>query len=433
MNFYEVLFAKKINGGGGGGSVQPLSVTANGTYTAESGGYSPVTVNVGDFDYENLKEVALIDYDGTLLHNYTAEEFLALDSLPANPSHTGLVAQGWNWTLAEAKTFVQTYGCLCIGQNYKTDDASTRLYYSVDSDILGYETKLIVDIVSGSVTIDWGDGSATTTTSGTGNKTVKHTYASTGDYIIKITLNSGTYKLGNSMMSGSFTDDYYFSGMGLKKVEVGEGCVAIHKNAFTNLFNVETISIPTDLVTFGDSNGSDVFSTTKIKAIVFPPSANYYGNSNLSATCIFASMHNVTLQSQSYVALGLGSKLAMLTGVFNYGPQVGGNGGVINLRYLAAGGSYTKVAGNYGVTKAFKLKRAVIPSSVTEISDYAFQNSRGVYHLLPSSVPSLANTRAFTGALKIYVPYSADHSILTAYKTATNWLSYASIMEEEPQ
>lgn len=50
MGYYELLFAKKLSGGGGGGSsidVEPLSVTANGTYTAPEGtAYSPVNVNV---------------------------------------------------------------------------------------------------------------------------------------------------------------------------------------------------------------------------------------------------------------------------------------------------------------------------------------------------------------------------------------------------
>jgi len=42
------LEARSVQWGGGGASIEPLSVTQNGTYTAPSGvdGYSPVTVNV---------------------------------------------------------------------------------------------------------------------------------------------------------------------------------------------------------------------------------------------------------------------------------------------------------------------------------------------------------------------------------------------------
>lgn len=48
MNYYDILLSKKLNGGGGGDiTVESLSVTENGTYTAPSGkAYSPVTVEV---------------------------------------------------------------------------------------------------------------------------------------------------------------------------------------------------------------------------------------------------------------------------------------------------------------------------------------------------------------------------------------------------
>ena len=96
--------------GGGGVTVQSLSVTANGTYTAPTGNaYSPVSVNVGG-DRADEKDVNFYDYDGTRLYSYSAADFAALDALPANPSHDGLTAQGWNWTLADAKTYVATYG-----------------------------------------------------------------------------------------------------------------------------------------------------------------------------------------------------------------------------------------------------------------------------------------------------------------------------------
>lgn len=48
MNYFDILLAKKLNGGGGGDiTVESLSVTQNGTYTAPQGkAYSPVTVEV---------------------------------------------------------------------------------------------------------------------------------------------------------------------------------------------------------------------------------------------------------------------------------------------------------------------------------------------------------------------------------------------------
>ena len=49
MELYDLLLANKINGGGGGGSsvsVEPLSVTQNGTYSETGKAYSPVNVSV---------------------------------------------------------------------------------------------------------------------------------------------------------------------------------------------------------------------------------------------------------------------------------------------------------------------------------------------------------------------------------------------------
>ena len=48
MNYFDILLAKKLNGGGGGDiTVESLSVTENGTYTAPQGkAYTPVTVEV---------------------------------------------------------------------------------------------------------------------------------------------------------------------------------------------------------------------------------------------------------------------------------------------------------------------------------------------------------------------------------------------------
>ena len=48
MNYFDILLAKKLNGGGGGGdiTVESLSVTQNGTYSEEGKAYSPVNVEV---------------------------------------------------------------------------------------------------------------------------------------------------------------------------------------------------------------------------------------------------------------------------------------------------------------------------------------------------------------------------------------------------
>ena len=79
-----------------------------------------------------------------------------------------------------------------------------------------------------------------------------------------------------------------------------------------------------------------------------------------------------------------------------------------------------------------------IPASLTTIGASAFTNTRQIFefHFLATTPPTLVNTNAFAnmndaGGKKIYVPYSADHSVLEAYQTATNWSTYASYIYEE--
>ena len=79
-----------------------------------------------------------------------------------------------------------------------------------------------------------------------------------------------------------------------------------------------------------------------------------------------------------------------------------------------------------------------LPNTVTQIGTYCFGDTRSLteYHFLSTTPPALANTNAFSnmddfGGKKIYVPYSADHSVLAAWQSASNWSSYSSYMVEE--
>lgn len=73
--------------------------------------------------------------------------------------HEGLTAQGWNWTLAEAKRYAAAYGSCEIGQNYITDDGKTRAYIDIaETEKLGVTVCFIQSAANG-VSVDWGDGS----------------------------------------------------------------------------------------------------------------------------------------------------------------------------------------------------------------------------------------------------------------------------------
>lgn len=230
-----------------------------------------------------FNDVNFYDYDGTILYSYTAAEALALTELPANPSHTGLTAQGWNWSLTEMQTQVRSCGMCDVGQMYVTDDGKTRLYIKIE-----YPEDLEVHVtwyqsVANGVVIDWGDGSATETFAGTtiADGTCVHTYAALGEYMITMTPASSSVqiRLGNNEVScglmGSFVSDSTSATYGhttsqkvLRKVECGANVYRLNNYALTMCTNLQTVTIPN---TLDRLNNSSVFwICTNLVGIVVP-------------------------------------------------------------------------------------------------------------------------------------------------------------------
>ena len=95
------------------------------------------------------------------------------------------------------------------------------------------------------------------------------------------------------------------------------------------------------------------------------------------------------------------------------------------LLYLYSGSSVTSI-GNNAFQYCYSLTNISIPNSVTSIGNNAFHSCSSLleYKIYRTTPPTLAAITAFTGInsiCKIYVP---DASV-TAYKTATNWSTYA--------
>ena len=135
------------------------------------------------------KAVNFIDFDGTIRYSYTLDEIAALTALPALPVHDGLVCQGWNWTLADIKALGRE---VTVGAVYITDDGKTRLYITIDQTDRMTVPIWLTQAVANGVTVDWGDGSAVETSETAGSEIqFSHTYAETGDYVIKLEVVSG--------------------------------------------------------------------------------------------------------------------------------------------------------------------------------------------------------------------------------------------------
>lgn len=290
------------------------------------------------------------------------------------------------------------------------------------------------------VSFDWGDGTAAQTYAGTGYAAVTYAYQEPGDYDIVISVISGSLAfVGVDGTNGyaiygtkdaasnywktkitevSFGDDvtsvdpyclqYSYS---LRGVNVGDGITSVGDGAFSYCYSLRDIALPDSLTTIGDNA---FYYCHCLESISIPDAVTSIGDGAFQ-NCF--ALKSVTLPPDI-------QEIGETTFYNCY-----------NLRHADIPDQVTTIdVGAFG--NCFALSSVTIPSSVTLIDSDAFANCYGVqeYHIEATTPPTLRSTSVFTGMSSncvIYVPYSADHSILNAYKAATNWSSFASKMQEE--
>lgn len=376
-------------------------------------------------------DVIFIDYDGTIRYSYSASEFANMTALPANPTHDGLTAQGWNWTLSDAKTYVANCGGLVIGQMYTTNDGKTKLFMDLDAgDQRSVEIRWS-QTVSRGVSIDWGDGSSLSTVSGTGLVYTSHTYASNGSYIISIDCTSGKCVLGANKSSrcilGSTSSSDYYKMLRLKKVYIGNNVDGINSYAFQYCRRLSAIAIPKTVTSI---SGNALYHCNNIPSITIPSeiqTINQYLVTNSSIK--FVSLPNsITTFSNMLFTVCPGIKRIHIG---NNCTSIGDSS-----LYDMPGcsmmtiGSCTTTGMNFcrNMTGLTKLS---LPATLTTIGSNAFAGNSTImeYHFKSTTPPSIG-TGAFTSInsdCKIYVPAAS----LSAYQNASNWSNYASYMAGE--
>ncbi len=218
------------------------------------------------------KDVTFIDYDGTILHSYSFEEAEVLTEMPPLPEQEGLTCQGWNGYLPDIKVYAARRQKVYVGAMYITDDGKTRVYITLLPNTLSPQVRFAT---TGTVLIDWGDGSTTTVTgtSQTSAKTAAHEYASAGDYIITYEVqNGGMYLLGSSS-SGAYL--MYSSDANLRrsyqatvrKIELGANTYCNANYSLGYFGKMETITLPSGLTSLGAGILNYCYS---LKSLVVP-------------------------------------------------------------------------------------------------------------------------------------------------------------------
>lgn len=374
------------------------------------------------------KDVDFIDYDGKLLYSYTKDEFLALNEMPENPTHEGLTAQGWNWTLADAKEYITDYGMLVIGQTYITDDEKTRIYIRLDN---GHKTPTLGMAINGTVIIDWGDNTVSTATgnSSTIRIDTTHQYQNEGNYIITISPNIGSsyYFIGTQAgttyilyeYSSANPNDSSFYLNSIYKIELGSN-VGINNYGLKLLANLETVTIPNDILNMNDSIGTPfLMQCYNLKSLVFPSTYNSYITID---EC--GSLENISLGKNNIFGGARSSRYIKKIMIPANGSRTYMENDSALKKMIIPEGIMTITGGSFKY--CYSLKELKIPASVTTINSQAFQYCTGLEILDFSNhtaIPSVANSNVWAGMTncKIIVP----DVLYDDWIIATNWTQTA--------
>lgn len=327
-----------------------------------------------------------IDYDGTELYKYSVDEALALSALPGNPTHSGLVAQGWNWTLQEIQDYLTSYpeAMVVVGQQYITDDGATRLHIHLENGRLSPTLRLTFVTQSTTATIDWGDGSppihATYMSSGWSGS---HTYSQAGNYTISVKVTNGSiyipgFNTSPAARSNLFSNATWYN-TALVGVNIGSS-TTFQLAAFSPMYAMKYITIPNGTLTI--SYGGTFRYDYNLVSITIPRSWISYSGYEFD---------------QCY-----GLQLVSLPGNLN-----------------------TTIPSSL-FTYCRSLKYTTIPQGVTTISEYVFRENYALRCInIPSSVTSIGRSAFYMDhSLKsVYLPDSVTSVGVQAFANCSSMLS----------
>lgn len=303
--------------------------------------------------------INFIDFDGTVVEQWSLAELAEKTALPDSPSHEGLVSQGWNWTLENLKASGKPNA---VGQNYVTDDGKTQLHITLTKRL--YISILLRDI-PGTIYIDWGDGSSKVTIRGYTTTTESHKYASAGDYVVTIDGNSCSYKLAgfqykNESISAIVKPGYYPF---LKKVRLGVN-TGLYNGCFQGMTALESITIPTDIQMLGTS----VFTDSGIQGAVLPAAVTELGKG------LFSGCRNLRVVSIPLEASSVGQEAFLSCSV---------------LRTLWIPDGVTTL-GQSAFSSCTSLGVVLLPDGITESGDSLFIGCTGLGEVvLPESLAAI--------------------------------------------
>lgn len=358
------------------------AVTAKGGTATSGGGSSQLAGDIWTIPTERVsavsKDINFYDYDGTIVASWTLDELASKTELPPNPTHAGLVPEGWNWTLQEIKDW--GYPCE-VGQLYNTADGKVHFFIEIDD--LDVACFSLYALSYSAVDIDWGDG------------TVERVPSSYYTY---------------------FTHQYTQLGKFEIKMESSGSNISYSRFARDAPHIMRELWQSRNMDTFPLSGRSKLQKWAVSNSLFFHTNQDAY----------YPSLVHMALP-RTITSVGVSNTMQGLSGLVSLSTPPGFKGtagtnsftGFYGLRRLTAAGMAGEFTG--GLNTAF-IERFIVPAAVTAIKSAIFQNSILCYvRFLPTTPPTKSTSTSFAGLAStaiIFIPWDSP-----AYLTATNYPS----------
>lgn len=234
----------------------------------------------------------------------------------------------------------------------------------------------------------------------------------------------------------------------LASIQLPNGITGIGDRAFYGCSGLTRIDIPSSVTSFGERAFNNCTGLTGVYITDLSAWCKIIRNLESTVSSPLSSAHNLYLNGQLVVDLIIPADVSTVEALsFGYATclhnitvpdtaTIIGNGAFSNCSYVQSirvGNGVTEIR-DRGFESTGSNAPIIIGSALSSIGFAAFRYSQFAYMVISAQTPpTITNANAFTstGSGPIYVPYSADHSILAAYKAATNWSALESRIFED--